>query len=691
MKRRYFRLLLLGLLSLVSLMKPLKAQIDVDHVISIGRNALYFNDYVVSISYFNRAIDARPWLAMPYLYRSIAKISLDDYQGAIQDASACIERNPYLGRAYLVRGIAYQNIKAFDKAKADYTAGLKLAPDNEGMRYNLVLSHLALKEYPQAEQAAQELMRYSPRNKEVYGLRAGIALEQGDTTLALGRIQEALQRDSLMALPHRLSAGIYAERKAWKQAERSLSRAIELDDKPSPDLFANRAIMHYQLGNLTEAMQDYSSALERDPQHRTSLHNRALLRQFVGELSESISDWDRLISSEPNNYIARYNRALLNIQTGSKLREAEADLNAVLGQYPNFAEGFVQRSVLRRRLGNLKGSEQDYWHARDLQANASYQSKALAQAKRNKQTREASDLSINKHDLLISASKSYTPREARYSSAKRGRVQDGKVQVEPQPPFYLSYFTPLGEEGKPLDGGAGSTRLLERYNAESGSELRLGLQSQALTLSSDQIKTLEAELASLPEGDKPYLHLRRGIALSLLQDYAGAIRAFERCLELEPSWALTRLALALVVERSKELNREHSSEQNAESLQGQILSGAKVLGQGQSSTLAGLPSRPLKLDGMAKMQLDKLLELDPTIAHAYYNRAYILEQAGDHTAALRDYNRAIELAPRLGEAYYNRGLIYSAMGKQAEAIMNLSKAGQLGIYQAYSLIKQLNL
>ena len=85
------------------------SQIDVNHVISIGRNALYFNDYVVSIGYFNQVIATRPWLAEPYLYRAIAKVSLDDYVGAEVDAGKSIELNPYISRTYLVRGIALQN------------------------------------------------------------------------------------------------------------------------------------------------------------------------------------------------------------------------------------------------------------------------------------------------------------------------------------------------------------------------------------------------------------------------------------------------------------------------------------------------------------------------------------------------------------------------------------------------------
>ncbi|WP_373775585.1 hypothetical protein, partial [Porphyromonas loveana] len=61
--------ILLLLVSLLSAVATVRAQIDVDRVITIGRNALYFNDYVVSIGYFNQVVDLRPWMAEPYFYR----------------------------------------------------------------------------------------------------------------------------------------------------------------------------------------------------------------------------------------------------------------------------------------------------------------------------------------------------------------------------------------------------------------------------------------------------------------------------------------------------------------------------------------------------------------------------------------------------------------------------------------------
>ena len=39
-----------------------KAQYRVDRLITAGRSALYYEDYVLSIQYFNLAINSKPYL-----------------------------------------------------------------------------------------------------------------------------------------------------------------------------------------------------------------------------------------------------------------------------------------------------------------------------------------------------------------------------------------------------------------------------------------------------------------------------------------------------------------------------------------------------------------------------------------------------------------------------------------------------
>jgi tetratricopeptide (TPR) repeat protein len=74
-------------------------------------------------------------------------------------------------------------------------------------------------------------------------------------------------------------------------------------------------------------------------------------------------------------------------------------------------------------------------------------------------------------------------------------------------------------------------------------------------------------------------------------------------------------------------------------------------------------------------------------AHELYNQGCAYSLSGDIASAEAAYTKAIELNPSLAEAYYNRGLARMALKHHEEAVSDLSKAGELGLYQAYSLIK----
>ena len=63
-------------------------------------------------------------------------------------------------------------------------------------------------------------------------------------------------------------------------------------------------------------------------------------------------------------------------------------------------------------------------------------------------------------------------------------------------------------------------------------------------------------------------------------------------------------------------------------------------------------------------------------------------QQRDYVDAITDFTKALENEPYLAEAYFNRGLCHLFLKHDSHAVADLSKAGELGLYQAYSLIKK---
>jgi tetratricopeptide (TPR) repeat protein len=120
------------------------AQLNTNRIMQIGRNALYFEDYVLSIQYFNRVINVKPYLADPYYYRAIAKFYLDDISGAGKDCDIALDINPFIIGAYNLRGIIRLRKGESEDALSDFTKGLEIEPDNINLLMNCGIANINL-------------------------------------------------------------------------------------------------------------------------------------------------------------------------------------------------------------------------------------------------------------------------------------------------------------------------------------------------------------------------------------------------------------------------------------------------------------------------------------------------------------------------------------------------------------------
>ena len=106
------------------------AQINTERVMTIARNALYFEDYVLSIQYFNQVINAKPYLYEPYFFRGFGKdLIWMIFKVRKRTVMLAIQRNPFVVGAYQIRGLARIRQNNYDGAIEDYKTALKYDPE----------------------------------------------------------------------------------------------------------------------------------------------------------------------------------------------------------------------------------------------------------------------------------------------------------------------------------------------------------------------------------------------------------------------------------------------------------------------------------------------------------------------------------------------------------------------------------
>ncbi|MGL4294017.1 MAG: tetratricopeptide repeat protein [Bacteroidales bacterium] len=706
------RKIILSLFFCITTLTTLFAQINTDRVMTIGRNALYFEDYVLSIQYFNQIIKVKPYLAEPYFYRAIAKISLEDYQGAMEDAGMCIERNPFIVNAYQVRGIARQNLEQYDGAIEDYTQGLAYAPENKTFLLNKAIAYAQKKDYDHSSESFETLIRIHPSFYNAYMSRSAMLMEKGDTIQAVADLDKAIAIDKHSAYAYAQRAMVKSALQNFKPALEDMNQAIRLEPDFS-NFYINRGLIRYHLEDLRGAMQDYDRVIELDKNNKIAYYNRGLLRSYVGDRNRAISDFSQVIRLEPDNYFAYYNRAVLRDETGD-FRGAVKDYTAVLDEYPRFLPGLYARSEAKRKMNDLKGGEADFMAAYKLEKELLAEREArrnnpdLAKNEDSEEesasgqkggTRKESDKNIAKFNRILVTDNENN--KSKYKSDVRGRVQDNNVNIELAGSFILSYY----EKGEQVRQSVYFDRQISDFNKMNLLNKRLRPTSEEAPLTSDQADEHFASIDNYsrlieisPNNPLPYFG--RSMDFMLVQDFQSAVNDLNATLAIKDNFVLGYFNRAAVRMKQLETGKYKSEQADTdENIQMKLnlatAFDAKLTRKKENSFAAskvnteGVNLRKLEFE-MVMRDYDKVIELDPKFVYAYYNRANVNCMQRNYDLALPDFNKAIELYPDFAEALFNRGLVYLYLGQNQKGIADLSKAGELGIISAYNILKRVS-
>ena len=669
------------LLLMLSVGFAANAQINTDQVIKIGRNALYFEDYLVSIQYFNQAIQAKPYLAQPYLYRAIAKLNLEDFIGAEKDATLAIERNPFIPDCWEVRGVARQNLGKDREAIADYTQLLTLIPENRNILFNKAMAQLGIKDYSEARATLDHLVAAHPGYDNAYIGRARVCMESGDTLAALKdvaktltinpdatnayiiRAQVAMQSPKIVeadtALMNTMS-DFPQNQRAYRLALSDLDQAIKLEPKLT-GLFINRAYLRYRLDDYFGAMSDYDYAVQLEPNNPTALFNRGLLRAETLDNNRAIEDFSKVLEITPNDYKSIYNRAML-YERIHDYRRAIDDINRIIAAFPSFAGAYFMRYSIYRTLGNISKAEADYNRA--MAISKKNRGKKGSSSGDNVEEIDEESQTAKQFTTLLTVENTTDIDEEFNTKGIRGKVQDKTTGIEIEKMFEPTYYlstTELKENGyfmREIDE-INSTRILRKTIHLSSTE--------TLLADDDEIKSHFESIEyynSYISTHQPRAidYFARAMDFYTLRNYDAAITDLDRAIELTPDFALAYFLRAIATVKNQ-----------------------STLTVGNTS---GLSTQNTAIR-RALDDFDKVIALSPRNPFAYYNKGNLLVEIQDYTSAVAAYTKAIEIKPDFGEAFFNRGFSYLTLGNRQLGLPDVSKAGELGIIPSYNLLKRM--
>ncbi len=634
------------------------AQYNVDRLIMSGRSALYYEDYVLAIQHFNRAISVKPYLYEPWYFRGVAKYYLDDFAGAESDCSEAINLNPYVTGIYELRGLCRIREKKYEDAIKDYDRALKDDPSAQNFWFNRMLCRIELKDYDRAQLELDTIIQKWDKYARAYSVKAGVCLMQADTTSAAGWLDKALELDPYDWESWLTRASISMSRGKWKDVDEQLTRVIHLKPK-MVSCYLNRALARLNTNNLRGAMGDYDTAIELDPDNFLAHYNRGLLRVQVGDDNRAIADFDYVVKMEPDNFMAIYNRATLLHRVGD-LRGAIRDYTKVIEQFPNFWTGLYNRADCYRRLGMTNQAELDEFRVFKAQMDKHIGIQPRWSKNQARLTRKKSEIDLDKYNQIVVADEE-TIVEHEYESEYRGKVQNRKVDIDQMPMYVLSYmrYANIIKPYQVFD------HVVDEFNQKAKPQHPLYLTCNPNSLNEAQSKavfvlidTLTAKiLDSRQINVQKNLLFQRAVAYAVVQDYGQAIDDLNTALSIDSTMTLAYWQRGVF---SSMLN--------------------------ESGVAQGIDYNIKHANAL--YDLNHALELDPGNAYIIYDRGNLHFAAKDYEQAIADYSKVLSINHNIAEAYFNRGLAYIHSGKREEGIADLSKAGELGLYGAYSMIKK---
>ncbi|MBQ0074755.1 MAG: tetratricopeptide repeat protein [Prevotella sp.] len=651
--------IIVSILFLLSLTLGTSAQYKVDRLLLSGRVALHYEDYVLSIQYFNQAISQKPYLWEPWQLRAIAKYSLDDWQGAINDATKAIELNPYVTTLYDLRGISYIRQEQYTDAINDYTKAISLEPDNQNYWYNRAVCYMECKDYETAQVQLDTIIRRWQKYAMPYLMKAEVFMHQKDTASAETWIAKSLEIDRYNADAWRVNAFLALNKERYKDADSLFTEALRLKPKTAV-CYANRANARLKLNNLRGAMSDYDTALELMPNDILSHYNRGLLRQQVGDDNRAIEDFDYVLSLEPNNVMALFNRATLLDRTGN-LKAAIRDYSKVIDKFPNFWTGLQYRAACYRKLGMTANAEKDEFRVLKAQMDKHLGVQQRWSRSKLSAMRKLSDIDPDKYNHLVVNDE--IEDEHYYKSEYRGKVQNRQISDKFLPYIALtlnskrtgiSTYAPFDRD---VDAFIDDSRtMFKKYSLAIPA---LGVVGEAAGVSTfDTVDNLTEGIRSTSDTlEAERMVMLRSIAYSSAQNYMEAIKDVDMYMVSHPESVVALWQRAVCNAMMAEFDFD------------------------------GSPKEVAMRNAGVKSDFRRLHAIAPDNALVYYCHATFLARVGEFAEAAELFTKSIALDKTLPHAYYNRALVYMHLNEGQKMKQDLSKAGELGIYQAYSLMK----
>ena len=633
------------------------AQYDKDVFMWRGRQALSDGKYALAIENFNilSRLDSTDYWS--FFFRGIAKYNLGDLRGAQNDFNSSVRLNPVFTNGFHYRAITESRFGDYEAAFRDFDRALELRPGQIGIYFSRGVANFLAQKFDDAVSDFDYYIKKEPRDPAAYLNRGACHLFLADTTRALEDYNRAIRLDRTEPEGFVRRARVYASQKRYDEAVDDLDHAISLD-RENTFAYFNRALIYYEQKRYNEAVSDLNTVLEHEPGNALTLYNRSLIYAQVGAFEEALEDMDRVININPGNVLAHYNRAAIFVEMG-RWQDALEDYNKSIELYPDFAKAYLNRSYVENMLGRMRESRADYQTAQ--QKVRDYRSRS-GEASFADTTRQYSSLLALDADF---AKKDFDNELLQH--------RDIDIRLRP---LYKFSLTEEKENRNVALSRQYENALIDRFIDAAPTPITLGNSESSGT---DRfLFTANAEE-----------YFVKGLQELQRKQYNSALSWFDRAVGAAED-DVSRDRYARYYKAFYLMNRGVLKAEMIDfiaSLEGSVQT---LSMDTEGSTRARVSDRVARTYDYSEAIADirEALSILPDIPYLYFDLGNLECLSSNFVEALDNYDMAIRLYPNMGDAYYNRGLVLIYLKDKEKGCIDLSRAGELGVADSYSVISK---
>ncbi|MDR0588719.1 MAG: tetratricopeptide repeat protein [Burkholderiales bacterium] len=308
-----------------------------------------------------RVFKLSPKTAKAYIGRGRVYLAEGNNDLAIDDFTQAIRLNPNDASAYNYRGFSQYtktySLEDIERAVADYNLAIRLDPSyvpayiNRGHVYSGKASVYGQKSfYPLAVEDFNKVVALCSVSSDAYIYRGKMYLWNKRYDKALADVNHAIELDPKNIIAYVVRSNIHIHTKDYQLAIEDYNKVIDLYSIFSPfekwEVYRDRGIVFYRLGEFDHALADFNKVLELDPKNKIVYFNRGLVYYKQGDYDRAIADFDLNCKFYPKHKEAYFVRGLAYKKMGDHAR-AKEDFNFVVELDPKNKEAKKEILLLK--------------------------------------------------------------------------------------------------------------------------------------------------------------------------------------------------------------------------------------------------------------------------------------------------------------------------------------------------------